>query len=36
MKHAIKHLIIKPFDLLNNIQLTRTKTLFNNLLMRKF
>ena len=26
-KHAIKHLIIKPFDLLNPIPLTTTKTL---------
>ena len=36
MKHAQKHLIIKPFDLLNNIPLTRTKALVNNLLMNKF
>ena len=36
MKHAIKHGIIKPFDTLNTIPLTRTKTLVNNLLMRKF
>ena len=33
MKHAIKHLIIKPFDLLNTILLIRTKALVNNLLM---
>ena len=36
MKHAIKHLIIKPFDVLKAIPLARTKTLFKNLLMRKF
>ena len=29
----IKHVIIKPFDLLNTIPLTRTKTLVNDLLM---
>ena len=34
-KHVIKHLIVKPFDLLNTITLTRTKTLVNNLLMSK-
>ena len=33
IKHAIKRLIIKPFDLLNTIPLARTKTLVNNLLM---
>ena len=27
IKHAIKHLIIKAFDLLNTIPLTRTKRL---------
>ena len=32
IKHAIKHLIIKPFDLLN----IRSKTLVNNLSMNKF
>ena len=31
-KHAIKHLIIKPLDLLNTIPLTRIKTLVTNLL----
>ena len=31
-KQAIKHLIIKPLDLLNTIPLTRIKTLVNNLL----
>ena len=36
IKHAIKHFIIKPFDLLNIIPLSRTKTLVNNLLMSKF
>ena len=41
MERAIKHLfiknlIIKPFNLLANIRLTRTKTLVNNLLMSKF
>ena len=30
---TIKHLIIKPFDLLNTILLTRTKALVNKLLM---
>ena len=35
-KHAIKYLIIKPFDLLNTIPLTRTKALVKNLLMSKF
>ena len=34
--NIIKHRIIKPFDLLNTIPLTRTKTLVNNLLMRNF
>ena len=32
----IKHKIIKPFDLLNTIPLTRTIALVNNLLMSKF
>ena len=32
INHAIKHLIIKPFDLLNTILLIRTKALVNNLL----
>ena len=36
IKHAIKRLIIKPFDLLNTIPLIRTTTLVNNLLMSKF
>ena len=36
MKHAIKYLVIKPFDLLNTIRLTRIKTLLNNLLINKF
>ena len=31
----VKYLIIKPFDLLNNIPMTRTETLLNNMLMRK-
>ena len=35
MKHAIKHCIPKPFDLLITIPLTRTKALVNNLLMSK-
>ena len=30
-KHAIKHLIIKPFDLLNTVPFSRTKTFVNNL-----
>ena len=30
------HLIIKPFDLLNTIPLTKTKALLNNLLISKF
>ena len=34
--YSIKHLIIKPFDLLNTIPLTRTKAFVNNLLMSKF
>ena len=33
--NLIKHLIIKPFDLLNIIIFTKTKTLVNNLLMNK-
>ena len=33
IKHTIKHLIIKPFDLLNTILLTGTKALVNNVLM---
>ena len=33
MKHAIEHVIIKPFDLLNTIPLTSTKKLASNLLM---
>ena len=32
----LKQLIIKPFELLNIIPLTRTKTLVNNLLKSKF
>ena len=36
IKHAFKHLIIKPFDLLNTIPLTRAKTIVNCLLMSKF
>ena len=36
MKHAIKHSITKPFDPVNTIPLTRTKTLANNFLMSKF
>ena len=36
VKHAIKHLIMKPFYLLNTIPSTRTKTLVNNPLMSKF
>ena len=38
MKHAVKHSIIKPFDLLNTRTktLTRTKTFVNDLLMNKF
>ena len=28
MKDAVKHLIIKPFDLLNTIPLARTKTCY--------
>ena len=36
MKDAIKHVIIKPFDLLNTIPLTRPKTFVKNLLMNKF
>ena len=35
-KNAIKHCIIKPFDVLNTISLTRTKTLVNNLFVSKF
>ena len=35
VKHGIKHLIIKPFDLLNTILLIRTKTLVNNMLTSK-
>ena len=35
-KTLLKHLIIKPFDLINTIPLTRTKTLVNNLIMSKF
>ena len=31
IKHAIKYLFIKPFDLLNTIPLSRTKALVNNL-----
>ena len=33
---AIKHQIVKQFDLLNTIPLTRTKTLVENLLLRSF
>ena len=36
MKDGIKHLIIKAFDLLNTILLSRTKTIVKNLLMIKF
>ena len=36
MEHAIKHLVIKPFDLLNTVLLTRTKTLVNNVLISNF
>ena len=36
IQRAIKHLITTPFDLLNTIPLSRTKTLVNNLLMSKF
>ena len=32
----MKHLIIKLFDLLSTIPLSRRKTLVNNLLMTKF
>ena len=32
----MKHVIMKPFDLLNTILLTRTKTPVNNLSMNKF
>ena len=35
IKHAVKHLIVKPFDLLNTISLIKTKTLVNHLLMDK-
>ena len=31
----VEHVIIKPFGVLNNIPMTRTKTLVNNLLMSK-
>ena len=33
MKQSIKHLIIKAFDLLNTIPLSRTKTLVNESLL---
>ena len=36
IKHAIKHLITKAFDLINTIPLMRTKALVNILLMSKF
>ena len=36
IKHPIRNSIIKPFDLLNTIPLTRIKKVFYSLLMRKF